>query len=562
MLHHLYIRNFALIEELDIDFHSGFSVITGETGAGKSIILGALGLLLGNRADPKQIKTGKDKCIVEANFSISDDNTKQLFDQYDVDFDDQQNIFRREINTNGKSRAFINDTPVTLAALKDIGTRLIDIHSQHQNLLLGKEDFQLNVVDIIAHDQKELAQYQVVFHQLQSALQQLQQLKETLAKNKENEDFLRFQFNELDDAHLQASEQAELEHQQAILQHAEEIKNSLYEASNLLENDENGAIEQVRTAAHALESIEQVFADSAELAERLRSCHIELKDIQEELNHKLSTVEFDPRRRDEIEQRLDLIYSLEHKHHTDNVEALLQLHDDLQQQLLQLDNSDLQLEELQALADAKRAECQRAADALTAKRAKAAKTIEKEMHSRLIPLGIPNVNFSIDLAQKELSESGQDKTTFLFSANKNTPPQPVSLVASGGEIARVMLSIKALLSGETKQPTIIFDEIDTGVSGRVAEQMAQMMSQMAGGGNQVISITHLPQIAAMGTTHYKVEKTDTKEETITHLFQLDNDQRVNEIAQMLSGSSITDAAIQNAKELLKNIAQQKENIKK
>lgn len=550
MLKQLYIQNFTLIDELDIAFHPGFSVITGETGAGKSIILGAIGLLLGNRADVKAIKSGKSKCVVEAHFDLSRYDMQAFFRDHDIDEDADDCIIRREINSNGKSRAFINDTPVPLTVMRDLGEQLVDIHSQHQNLLLNKEDFQLNVIDIIADDKKQLADYQSAYAAYNEAEKRLQSLQEEIARNKENEEFMRFQEKELDEAALVEDEQAEKEKELETLNHAEEIKTGLYEADHAFNEDEEGIVEKLKDVSSALSRIETVYPDIKDINRRIDSSYIELKDIAQDISDRLENFDFDTQRQEMITERLDLIYSLERKFHTESVKELIEIRDHLKEQLQHIDHGDEELAERQSDVDQKRKACEEKSARLTAIRQKAATKIEKEMRQRLIPLGIPNVRFEIQVTSKPLSPNGCDKVCFLFSANKSTPVQPVSQVASGGEIARVMLSLKAMISGAVKLPTIIFDEIDTGVSGRVAEQMAQIMQEMGNHDRQVISITHLPQIAALGTTHYKVSKEETPTGTISRMVMLTPEQRIQEIAQMLSGSNISEAAIQNAKTLL------------
>ena len=551
MLKQLYIKNFTLIEELDIAFQPGFSVITGETGAGKSIILGALGLLLGNRADVRQLRAGADRCIVEAHFDLKRYDFKPFFIEHDLDYDESDCIVRREITASGKSRAFINDSPVTLTQMRELGDRLIDIHSQHQNLLLRKEDFQLSVVDIIAGNDGQRKAYGDAFKAYIQARQQLEQLRQSLQESRDNEDFLRFQQKELSEARLTAGEQEELEQQSELMSHAEEIKSSLYEADCLLTAENTGIVQQLRTFSSQMRSLERIFPAMGELAERADSAFIELKDISEEIADKLEQTDFDPRQLEEVNSRLDLIYTLQQKFHVSSIDELLQQLDNINHQLSQIDNSDEELRQQEARVEELRQKCEQLAKKLTTTREKAAKKIEQEMHTRLVPLGIPNVRFEVSLGTKPLSADGIDTVAFLFSANKSTALMPVSEVASGGEIARVMLSLKAMISGAVKLPTIVFDEIDTGVSGRVAEQMAEIMREMGAADRQVISITHLPQIAALGTTHYRVSKEESPSGTISHMQQLDDNERVCEIAQMLSGSNITEAAIDNAKELLK-----------
>ena len=551
MLKKLYIKNFALIDELDINLYQGFSVITGETGAGKSIILGAIGLLLGQRADSKSIKQGADKCVIEAHFDLSRYCMEDFFSENDIEYDPSDTIVRRELTAAGKSRAFVNDSPVQLSILKELGERLIDIHSQHQNLLLNKQDFQLDVVDIIADNEQALTQYRQTYAKYQTVSKELESLKESIEQNRKNLDFLQFQCDELTSANLQEDEQEELEQKSETMSHAEDIKSALYEADNALSADERGIIGSLRTALSALKGIERVYPNVAELVQRLDSSYIELKDISADISSQLERIDFDPAELDSINSRLDRLYDLEKKYHVETIGELIARRDELKSQLCSIENSDEALAELQQRLDTLRQQAQKEADVLTKLRTKAARQIEKEMQQRLVPLGMPNVRFSIQLASDTLGRNGQDKVAFLFSANTSTPLQPVSQVASGGEIARVMLSLKAMISGAVKLPTIIFDEIDTGVSGKIAEKMAEIMQEMGRHERQVISITHLPQIAALGSAHYKVEKEDSTQGTTSRMKELSAEERVREIAQMLSGSDVSEAAIQNAKQLLK-----------
>lgn len=550
MLQQLYIHNFTLIDKLDIHFSSGFSVITGETGAGKSIILGAIGLLLGNRADARLVKAGTDKCIVEAHFDISRYDMQQFFIDNDIDYEPDDCIMRRELRANGKSRAFINDTPVSLTTARELGEQLVDIHSQHQNLLLQKDDFQLSVVDIIANNSKELQQYRTTYREYSDTKAALKKLEEQIAANRANEDFLRYQAKELADANLVAGELTELEQEVETLSHTEDIKTALYSADEALSNDNVGIISSCKSAISRLSTITEVYPPVRELADRLDSAYIELKDIAHDISSLADNVDYDPQRLEVASSRLDALYSLQQKHHVETIEELIALRDNILHQLSHIDNADEELDALKAKVNELLAICTTKAKALTATRQKAAKKIEQQITDRLIALGMPNTRFEVRIEEKPLSNDGADKPAFYFSANKNTPLQPVAQVASGGEIARVMLSLKAMISGAVKLPTIIFDEIDTGVSGRVAEMMAQIMKEMGDSNRQVISITHLPQIAALGSNHYKVEKTDTADGTTSTMRQLTPEERITELAQMLSGSNITDAAIQNARSLV------------
>ena len=550
MLKHLYIKNFTLIDQLDIAFHSGFSVITGETGAGKSIILGAIGLLLGNRADSKQIKQGEKKCTIEAHFDLSHYGFESFFEDNDIDFEPEDTIIRRELTASGKSRAFINDTPVSLQMMRILGEQLIDIHSQHQNLLLQKDDFQLNVVDIIAQDSTALSAYHSSYQHYKESLQRLSDLKEQIANAQENEEFMRFQFNELESAGLVEGRQQELEQESETLSHSEDIKTAYYEADHLLNDDDNGIIYKLGESLDSLSNIENVYPKAKDVVQRLSSVHIELKDIASEVGSEVENIEFDPSRLDSINQQLDQLNTLEQKYHVSTEKELIEIRDNIAEQLQSIDNSDEELESLTKKVDEELKLCTEKAAKLTELRLKAGKVVEKEMSQRLIPLGIPNVRFKVDITSKPLSLDGADKVQFLFSANTSTAMEPVAQVASGGEIARVMLSLKAMISGTVKLPTIIFDEIETGVSGKIAQKMALIMQEMGNNNRQVISITHLPQIAALGSSHYKVEKEETAEGTRSHMRELNQEERVSEIAQMLSGADISDAALQNARELL------------
>ena len=553
MLKKLDIRNFTLIDHLEMALYPGFSVITGETGAGKSIVIGAIGLLLGNRADAKQVKRGCDKCIIEATFDLSiyhSDVLKDFFEDNDLDYEPEECLLRREVNANGKSRAFINDTPVTLALMRELGEQLIDVHSQHQNLLLSKEDFQLNVVDIIARDRQQLADYRAAFAEYRSAQRRLEELREQIATSRDNEDFLRFQQKELSEANLASGEQEQLEQEAELMSHAEDIKRALHEADYGLSGDDTGIVNLTRSIAAQLRSVADVYPEAQELAERLESCFVELKDISQEIASKVDDVEYDPQRFNLITQRLDTIYTLQQKFHVQNVDELLDRLNAINAQLDNIDNSDEELQELERSVEKLYAVCVEKAAVLTDMRRKSATVVEQELSKLLVPLGIPKVRFKVEVSPADLSTNGADKVMFLFSANSSTDMQPVSQVASGGEIARVMLSLKAMISKAIGLPTIIFDEIDTGVSGRVAEQMAHIMRDMGKANRQVICITHLPQIAAAGSTHYKVAKQETEQGTVSTMTQLSDEQRITEIAQMLSGSDVSQAAVDNAKSLL------------
>lgn len=551
MLRSLYIQNYALIEKLDIGFDSGFSVITGETGAGKSIILGAIGLLLGQRADVKSIRKGASKCIIEARFDVSAYGMQPFFEANELEYEDEC-ILRRELYASGKSRAFINDTPASLAQMKELGELLIDVHSQHQNLLLNKEGFQLNVLDLLAHDDAELAAYQKLYNDWRQARQDLEALVARAEQSRADEDYIRFQLEQLEEANLTDGEQEELEQEAEMLTHAEDIKAGLYRAGQVLNADEGGVLEALKDCQNTMMGLRSVFAPAGELADRLDSVYIELKDISQEVADKEEEVEFNPARLDEVNARLNLIYSLQQKHRVDTVKALLSLQESYALQLSAITSSDEDIARLEAQVKELFSQVTAQAQVLTEARTRAAREVERQMAARLVPLGMPNVRFQVEMGvRKEPGGHGADTVNFLFSANKNGVLQNISSVASGGEIARVMLSVKAMIAGAVKLPTIVFDEIDTGVSGEIADRMADIMQEMGDNDRQVISITHLPQIAARGRAHYKVYKVDNEVETNSHIRRLTDDERVEELAHMLSGATLTEAALNNARALLK-----------
>ncbi len=551
MLRSLYIQNYALIEKLDIRFDSGFSVITGETGAGKSIILGAIGLLLGQRADVKSIRKGATKCVIEAHFDVSAYGMKPFFEANELEYEDEC-ILRRELYASGKSRAFINDTPASLAQMKELGELLIDVHSQHQNLLLNKEGFQLNVLDLLAHDEAELAAYQKLYNDWRQARQDLEELVARAEQSRADEDYIRFQLEQLEEANLTDGEQEELEQEAEMLTHAEDIKAGLYRAGQALNADEGSVLEALKDCQNTMMGLRSVFAPADELADRLDSVYIELKDISQEVADKEEEVEFNPARLDEVNPRLNLIYSLQQKHRVDTVKALLSLQENYALQLSAITSSDEDIARLEAQVKELFSQVIAQAQVLTEARTRAAREVERQMAARLVPLGMPNVRFQVEMGvRKEPGVHGADTVNFLFSANKNGVLQNISSVASGGEIARVMLSVKAMIAGAVKLPTIVFDEIDTGVSGEIADRMADIMQEMGDNDRQVISITHLPQIAARGRAHYKVYKEDNEVETNSHIRRLTDDERVEELAHMLSGATLTEAALNNARALLK-----------
>lgn len=551
MLKSLYIQNYALIEKLDITFDTGFSVITGETGAGKSIMLGAIGLLLGQRADTKSIRQGASKCVIEARFDVSGYAMQPLFEENELDYDDEC-VFRREIYSSGKSRAFINDTPVSLTQIRELGELLIDIHSQHQNLLLNKEDFQLDVLDILAMNGAMLDHYHALYCQWKQAGRELATLVEEAGRSRADEEYLRFQLSRLDEAALSPDEQEELEQEAGTLAHAEEIKAGLYKAEQLLSADDTGLLSSLRESLNALLSVQKIYQPAGELAGRIESTYIELKDIARETAARIEKIEFNPQRMEEVNDRLNLIYSLQQKHRVQTVEQLLALAGEYRSRLEEITSYDEQIAALTTRRDKLYEEVTKKAAALTERRKDIARDMEKEVVARLVPLGMPHVNFKVQLGTRnEPGAKGADTVAFLFSANKNGALQTISSVASGGETARVMLSVKAMIAGTVKLPTIIFDEIDTGVSGEIADRMADIMQEMGDRNRQVISITHLPQIAARGKKQYLVYKQDNDNETNSHIRELTAEERTKEIARMLSGAILTEAALNNARELLK-----------
>ncbi len=550
MLQSIFIKNYALIDTLDISFEKGFSVITGETGAGKSIILGAIGLLLGQRADSKIIKNGATKCIIEAKFNLSGYKLESFFQTNDLEFDSQECILRRELQASGKSRAFINDVPAPLILMKELGEKLIDIHSQHQNLLLNDENFQLRILDILANNGEELNTYKERYKEYKAVSKELAELTEEAEKSKTDEDYIRFQLQQLEEAKLKDNEQAELEQEAETLSHAEEIKAGFYQINQLMETDENGLLSNTKEGLHILRNLQKMYIPAMELSQRLENCFIELKDIAQEISNHQEDIEFNPNRLSFVNERLNLIYSLEQKHRVQSIDELIACTESYRTKLLNITSFDERIEELTIRRSTLYNKVEEQARILTRQRVQAAKKIQEEMEKRLIPLGMPHIRFQVEISpRKEPDTCGNDTVDFLFSANKNGQLQKISAVASGGEIARVMLSIKAMIAGIIQLPTIIFDEIDTGVSGEIADKMAAIMEEM-GQYMQVISITHLPQIASKGAIHYKVFKQDSKESTNSNIRCLVQQERIEEIARMLSGASLTDAAINNAKELL------------
>ena len=550
MLKSLYIKNYALIDSLEIDFEPGFSVITGETGAGKSIILGALSLILGQRADIKAIKTGETKCVIEGTFDVSAYDLKSFCEEHGIEYDAHSYIFRREILSTGKSRAFLNDSPVSLNDLKELGEQLIDIHSQHKNLLLGDTRFQMQVVDTLAGTKDLLKEYKTAYSAYKQADKALNDLIEQARKSKEDEDYLRFQFESLFEAKLVNGEQEELEQELEMLDHAEEIKSTLFKIYTCLSEDERGVVASLKHAINTAQGLNRIYPAADDIIQRLENAYVDLKDLSPEVERYAGDVEFSPERYAIVEVRLDMIYGLQQKHRVSSVAELVSLFEEIKVKLDSIDSFDDQINKLKADEQNKHKAMLALADKLSKQRKAAAPKIEKQLIEKVTPLGMPNVRFVCEITPKDHPDvTGADNLSFMFSANKNVPLQPVSEVASGGEISRVMLCLKAMIAGATALPTIIFDEIDTGVSGEVADKMGLIMQEF-GRQMQVLAITHLPQIAARGRTHYFVFKADSADSTTTNLRRLTDDERVRELAQMLSGSQITEAAIQNAKVML------------
>ena len=551
MLQTLIIQNYALISRLEIDFPSGFSVITGETGAGKSILLGALSLILGQRADVKSIKQNEERCLIEGVFDISSYQLDSLFSDKGWEYDARQCILRREIWVSGKSRAFINDSPVGLNDLKELGAFLIDIHSQHQNLLLADNQFQLQVLDVLAKNKELKNEYLSTYKEYIRIEKEINELKEKINIRKVEEDYLRFQFNQLEDARLQAGEQDLLEQESETLSHVEEIKNGLFRLEQLLSTEETGVVSALKESLKQLQSLQKIYSASTPVMERIETAYLDLKDLASDIQFRQEKLEFNPERLQEINDRLHILYSLQQKHRLDSVEALIELRNNLEKQIQEIDHSG---EALDVLGE-KSVELYERATTLAGKlsqtRKESSGALEKQLVKTISILGMPNVRFSVEIKVKETFDSnGLDYITYLFSANKNLELKPVAQTASGGEISRLMLGIKSLIAGAMALPAIIFDEIDTGVSGEIADKMGDIMHQM-GDTMQVIAISHLPQIAAKGETHYLVYKEENSDLAETCIRRLSYEERIREIAQLLSGAKLTSAAIENAKELLR-----------
>ena len=550
MLRNLHIRNYALIEALDLEFSEGFSVITGETGAGKSILLGAIGLLTGQRAETAAIRTGAAKCVVEGTFDVAGYGLEELFEENEIEYD-AECIVRREIAATGKSRAFINDTPVSLVILKQLGERLIDIHSQHQNLLLNSEDFQLGVLDTLSTDKTVKEQYAEAYRHFRAVSAELEKLRAQLTGDQGDEDYIRFQLQQFDEWRLQEGEQEELEQELEVLTHAEEIKESLYRISAALSGDEGGQTSALRSTTSALRSLINLYPAAEEWHERMESLYIELKDIASEVADAEERLTFDPDRQAWVEERLDTIYSAQQKHRVSSVAELLEIEQRFRDALDRIDESAERIAAMEQAKEAAYAALIEAGAKLTAQRSEVGVAFEKEIVTRLVELGMPNTRFAVTITpRRQPDATGVDSVAFLFSANKNAALQNIAEVASGGEISRIMLSLKSIIAAAKALPTLIFDEIDTGVSGTIAARMADIMADIAGHGRQVISITHLPQIAAKGAAHYKVYKEDTADATVSHIRPLSTEERISELAQMMSAGTLTEAAINNAREML------------
>ena len=538
MLRNLHIQNYALIESLDLDFTEGFSVITGETGAGKSILLGAIGLLTGQRAETAAIRTGAAKCVVEGTFDIEGYDLQPLFEEHDIEYDNEC-IVRREIAST------------SLGILKQLGERLVDIHSQHQNLLLNTEGFQLRVLDTLSEDKSIRQQYTEAYRHYRDTAARLDVLRNQLTGDQGDEEYIRFQLSQFDEWRLQEGEQEELEQELELLSHAEEIKESLYRIDAMLSGDDGGQTSALKSVTSQLRSLTAIYPGAEDWHERMESLYIELKDIADDVSDASERISYDPERQAWVEQRLDTIYTAQQKHRVGSVAELLEIAERFRDTLQRIDEAGERIAAMEKETAAALEALQHAAENLTAQRQAVATTFEKEIATRLVELGIPNTRFAVEITPRRQPDStGADSVAFLFSANKNSALQNIAEVASGGEISRIMLSLKSIIAAATAMPTLIFDEIDTGVSGTIAARMADIMESIASHGRQVISITHLPQIAAKGTAHYKVYKEDTEDATVSHIRTLTTDERINELAQMMSSGTLTEAAINNAREML------------
>ena len=549
MLQNLHIENYALIEKLDLSLEGGLTVLTGETGAGKSILLGALSMILGQRADNKVIQTGKDKCVTEAIFGITAYDLEHFFAENDLEYDPDTCIVRRELYSNGKSRAFVNDSPVSLGVLKDLSSRLMDIHSQHQNLMLGSDSFQLSVVDAIANNKSLLADYQASFFELKRLQTELKKQEEAFRKASEEEDYLRFQCDQLEEAHLREGEQDELEAEALVLSHSEDIKQGLNRIFDLLDEDEKGIVPSLKAALNHAESVNKVFPRINESVDRIRSSYLDMKDLAREMEILFNDVEVNPARMNQVNERLNQLFSLQQKHKVKTNEALISIQNDLTNKLSVLNSSDEYIQELKTSVLAAQQVSTTLADKLTEVRKAVLSDLEQNLIHLLNKLGMPKAKLQIDLHRVDLNASGQDEVCFLFTANGSSQLQPIDKIASGGELSRIMLCIKSIIAESTFLPTLLFDEIDTGISGEIAHKMGEIMKQIAGR-RQVICITHLPQIAVKGLHHYKVQKAESNGNTITTVNHLTAEERLTEVALMLSGANLSEAALHNARQLL------------
>lgn len=551
MLRSLHISNYALIDTVDITFHNGLNIITGETGAGKSIMLGALSLILGERADLKAVRDSGRKSVIEATFELHDyKRLKEYCVANDIEWDDNVCILRREIAPAGRSRAFINDSPVTLDLLSHVAMLLVDIHSQHNNRLLASPEFQLSIIDTLAGNEQLLTDYSRRFIAYRRALKRLRDTKKLIEQNRQDEDFTRFQLEQLDAMNLEAGEQEQLEKDRDVLANITEIKSTLGGALDSLSNGTNNAIALLGDAMEYCEQLSQVLDDADNIVERLNTAHIELRDIADTLSDFDRDLNADPDELEAVEQRLNDIYSLQSKHHVSSIEALIELRENFRVKLSSLENSSYTIEELEKEARRAKASAKEIAAELTRRRTEEARRFEKLLCDTASPLGMKNLRAYVEITTGDMSPTGMDTVEFKFAFNKNQPLMPVGSTASGGEISRLMLSVKSIIASRMQLPSIIFDEIDTGVSGDVANRMGLMMRDISRS-IQVMAITHLPQVAALGNAHYKVYKIDDDDATHTHIRQLDSEQRVDEIAVMLSGSTVDAAARANALSLLR-----------
>lgn len=549
MLLELHVSNYALIDELTIQFHQGFNIITGETGAGKSIILGALGLVMGQRADLNVLHDKERKCSVEAHFNIKDYRLKAFFDREELDYDDLA-ILRREISPAGKSRAFVNDTPVNLKVMQDLAMRLIDIHSQHENLELGNQSFQLNLVDLVAGNAPTLTEYETAYKSCRKQAKQLADLKAEAEKARTDLDYFRYQFQQLDEAKLKDNEQADLEAEQSTLEHAEEIKMTFGQFAEDLEGEELGLLRKLKEHLAQFGKLSAVMPKAKDVAGRLESCYLELRDLVADCADVTERTEHNPERIQLVAERLDLIYGLQQKFRAASVGELLTMKDDFDRKINQIASFDEEIAEAAQRLEALQNEVDRLAAVLTERRQSVSEKITRSVEEVLQKLGMVNAVFLLRFEPlNEAGPSGSDSLSFAFSANKNGQPQDIAKIASGGEISRVMLALKSLITDSKALPTIVFDEIDTGISGEVALKMGTILKQMAGN-IQIINITHLPQIAGKGEHHFKVYKYDEADRTYTSIRQLADDERIDELAQMLSGANASETAREAARELL------------